>query len=82
MYVFCLLAHKDKPTLDPTNLDQWQFFVIASRKIDAELGVQESISLGRLLKLRPVRCVYGKIDSAIDQVFRDAEVDENPRCLT
>lgn len=74
VYVFCLLAHKDKPTLDPTNLDQWQFFVIASRKIDVELGAQESISLGRLLKLKPIRCVYGEIDSSIKQALRDGEV--------
>ena len=74
--LFCLLAHKDKPTLDPTNLDQWQFLVIASRKIDSELDAQESISLHRLWKLRTVRCVYGEIDSAIEQALFDAEVDK------
>jgi hypothetical protein len=32
LYVFCLLAHKDKSTLDPLNMDQWQFFVLATEE--------------------------------------------------
>ena len=69
VYVFCLLAHKDKSTLDPMNMDQWQFFVVATRRIDAALGVQESLSLSRLLKLGPIQCSYGRISSAIDKVM-------------
>lgn len=69
VYVFCLLAHKDKSTLDPMNLDQWQFFVLATRRIDAALGAQESLSLSRLLKLGPIQCSYGGISSAIDKAM-------------
>ena len=49
--------------------DQWQFFVVATRRIDAALGVQESLSLSRLLKLGPIQCSYGRISSAIDKVM-------------
>ncbi len=69
VYVFCLLAHKDKSTLDPMNMDQWQFFVVATRTIDAAIGAQESLSLSRLLKLGPIQCSYGGISSAIDKVM-------------
>ncbi|MCX2678825.1 hypothetical protein OOZ15_02625 [Galbibacter sp. EGI 63066] len=27
-YVFCLLHHKDKSTVDPTKLEQWTFYVL------------------------------------------------------
>jgi hypothetical protein len=28
VYVFCLLAHADKATLDPLDLSQWEFYVL------------------------------------------------------
>ncbi len=72
VYVFCLLAHKDKSTLDPTNLEQWQFYVLATRKIDAELGNQETLSLNLLLKLQPIQCVYGEISRTIDELTKES----------
>ncbi|HNN16516.1 MAG TPA: hypothetical protein PKJ29_07275 [Giesbergeria sp.] len=69
VYVFCLLAHKDKSTLDPLNMDQWQFFVLATRRMDAALGAQESLSLSRLMKLGPIQCTYGGISRAIDKAM-------------
>jgi hypothetical protein len=35
VYVFALLAHVDKPTIDPLNLSQWQFYVIPTSVLDA-----------------------------------------------
>jgi hypothetical protein len=28
LYIFCLLKHQDKETLDPLKLDQWEFYVV------------------------------------------------------
>jgi hypothetical protein len=30
IYVFCLLSHKDKETLDPLDLDQWEFYILSA----------------------------------------------------
>ncbi len=68
-YVFCLLAHKDKLTLDPTNLDQWEFYVLPTQTLNAELGNQQTLSLGRLLNLNPAKCSYGDISRTIDDVL-------------
>lgn len=31
VYVFCVLAHKDKSTVDPLNLGQWEFYVVSTK---------------------------------------------------
>ena len=48
VYVFCLLAHQDKPTLNPLDLGQWEFFVIPTAVLDRELGDTQRISLSRV----------------------------------
>jgi hypothetical protein len=50
-YVFCLLHHKDKITADPLNMDQWEFYVVATKVLDERFGTQKSIGLNRLKKL-------------------------------
>ena len=39
VYVFCLLSHQDKKTVDPLDLDQWRFFVLPTSHLDQELVV-------------------------------------------
>ncbi|MDM1353275.1 MULTISPECIES: hypothetical protein [Myroides] len=51
VYVFCLLKHKDKTTVNPLNLDQWEFYVISTVQLNNNLGNQKSISLNVLQKL-------------------------------
>lgn len=48
IYVFCLLAHKEKATLDPLNLVQWQFYVIPTNRINEIAPSQKSIRLTTL----------------------------------
>jgi hypothetical protein len=69
VYVFCLLAHKDKQTLDPTNLDQWEFYVLPTQRLTEKLGNQKTLSFNRLLRLGPRKCRYGEISMAIDEVL-------------
>jgi hypothetical protein len=66
VYVFCVLAHKDKETVDPLNLAQWDFYVLATRVLDEKLGEQKSISLSSLLKLKPTKCMFGEIGHTIE----------------
>ena len=68
VYVFCVLAHKDQETIEPLNLDQWMFYVIATKVLNASLGNQKTITLSRLKQLRPLEVTYGEIHAAIKQV--------------
>ncbi|MCD6435576.1 MAG: hypothetical protein J7L15_04245 [Clostridiales bacterium] len=51
IYVFCLLKHKDQNTLDPLNLDQWEFYVLPVKEINNYERSKTSITLNSLKKL-------------------------------
>lgn len=56
VYVFCLLANTDPITIDPLQLEQWRFWVVATRAIDEYRRSRHSItlpSLDRLVSHRP-----------------------------
>lgn len=61
VYVFCVLHHQDKATLDPLNLDQWTFYILPSVVLDEKLPAQKSIGLNGLLKLNPCIAKYDEI---------------------
>jgi len=51
VYVFALLAHKEQSTLNPLNLDQWEFYVLATKQLSEYTRNQKTLSLKSLLKL-------------------------------
>lgn len=50
VYVFALLAHKDKLTINPMNLDQWKFYVLSTAALNEHLGDQKRVTLGGVEK--------------------------------
>lgn len=70
LYVFALLHHRDKATLDPLDTDQWTFFVLATEVLDAQLSVQREISLRTLEALGPTKADYQNLAAAVWRVFR------------
>jgi hypothetical protein len=57
VYVFALLAHRDKNTLDPMNVEQWRFYVTPRSLLDEYPRSQDSIALRSLEGLKGVRAV-------------------------
>ena len=53
VYVFCLLKHEDKSTVDPLNLNHWDFYVLATEELNKYTRSQHSITLKSLQKLAP-----------------------------
>ena len=50
-YVFCLLVHRDKETLNLLNLGQWEFYVVTTAELNSLIPNGKSISLTTLKKL-------------------------------
>jgi len=48
VYVFALLTHTDKATVDPLDLDQWVFYVLPTAVLDGRTRSQHSITLKTL----------------------------------
>lgn len=70
VYVFCLLAEVDQQKFDPTDLDQWEFYLLRTNEINEineQLGTQKTLSLNRLRSLNPTVCRFGEIGTAIMQ---------------
>lgn len=61
MYVFCLLHHKDQATVNPLNMDQWTFYVLETKVLNEKCGLQKTIGLNSLLKLKPIICTYNNL---------------------
>jgi hypothetical protein len=51
VYVFCLLKHKDQATLNPMNLEQWEFYVLSTVEVNNYERSDSSITLKSLQKL-------------------------------
>jgi len=58
LYVFCVLAHKDEETINPLNLDQWEFYILKTDILNREKSEQKTITLSSLLKLNPIKTSY------------------------
>lgn len=65
VYVFCLLHHTDRATIDPLNLDQWEFYVTPTIALDAALGAQTRISLARLRAITPSSVTFGELAARV-----------------
>lgn len=48
VYVFALLAHRDKSTIDPMNVAQWRFYVLPTWRLNDRKRSQHSITLKSL----------------------------------
>ncbi len=77
VYVFCLLHHLDKSTVNPLELTQWSFYVLNTSVLNERVPNQKKISLSSLLDLSPKLCDYESLKDAIvcdigDTRVRDA----------
>lgn len=68
VYVFALLAHTDRATINPLDLDQWQFFVLPTEVLDARERSQHSITLRSLEVLAGVAVAFGDLRTSVMSV--------------
>jgi hypothetical protein len=64
------LAHKAAETANPLNLDQWEFYVLPTRELDAHVPNQKTIGLNGLLKLKPQKARYSELSGIIHKAER------------
>ena len=80
VYVFALLAHTDKATVEPMDLAQWQFYVVPTFKLDGRARSQHSISLRSLEAMAPT-LQFDALRDAVAGAFKEqlrANVPESP----
>ncbi|MCP4785816.1 MAG: hypothetical protein GY903_05410 [Fuerstiella sp.] len=65
VYVFALLAEKNRDVVNPMDLSQWVFYVISTTRLDEAVSDQKTISLRPLLKLNPRDTNFDGLNAAI-----------------
>ena len=69
VYVFALLDHQAKATVDPLDLDQWAFHVLPTAVLNEHAPEQKTIGLARLLALGPESARYGQLGAAVSRAI-------------
>ncbi|MBB3036606.1 hypothetical protein [Hoyosella altamirensis] len=69
VYVFCLLKHRDKQTVNPLEVNQWDFYVMPTEQINERLGEQRTVSLSRLLSLNPATASFATLPETLHHVM-------------
>jgi hypothetical protein len=62
VYVFALLHHKDRQSVDPTDLGQWEFFVVPTKLLNERHPEQEKIGLGSVVKLAGKSVTFDELE--------------------
>lgn len=65
VYVFCLLHHDNKQSVDPLNMDHWEFYVLATKELNEYRRSQYSITLKSLQNLTP-SVTYDRLNETIN----------------
>jgi len=74
VYVFALLTHTEKKTVDPLNVDQWHFYVLPTAVLDARKRSQHSIMLKSLENLCSGAITYDELPQAVENCLGKALV--------
>lgn len=78
VYIFCHYKSKERAPENPLNLDNWDFYVLATYKINNIFGKQKSVSLDSLIKRgNPIKCRYDGICKAIDTEYQSYLSNKN-----
>jgi len=67
IYVFCVLAHTDKESVNPLDLSQWDFYLLDTNILNMKVPTQKTISLSSLLSLKPTHVKYDKLKEEIEK---------------
>lgn len=73
VYVFALLHHQDRYTIDPLDVNQWEFFVVPTALLDQRMPAQKTIGFAGLLGLSPRRCRFEELAEAVEEAARSAD---------
>jgi hypothetical protein len=76
LYVFCLLTHMDKETLDPLDVAQWEFYVVPSSALDSKFPLGKSIALAGLQTLGIAPITYEELGDSIQRYAPPAALEQ------
>ncbi len=71
VYVFALLAHREKRTIDPLELNQWKFYALPTSALDECERNQHSITLRSLETLAGPGAGFRELRALVERITRE-----------
>ena len=68
VYAFCVLAHKDQTTINPLDLDQWEFYLLPTKVLNQSVGTQKTITLSRVIELGAAKVPFDGICETVREM--------------
>lgn len=68
IYIFCVLVHKDKESVNPIDLSQWDFYILETKVLNKKSLTQQTITFSSLLKLNPIKVNYNGLKKEIQKI--------------
>ena len=65
IYVFCVHKHSDQETVNPLEINQWDFYLLPTRILNEKVGPQKRITLSALIKIGAEICAYENLHARI-----------------
>jgi hypothetical protein len=72
VYVFCVENCQEQDQLNPLDLDQWDFYPLATKTLDERVGDQGSIGLTSLVNLGAVKASFAGLRDAVIRQYQTA----------
>jgi hypothetical protein len=66
VYIFCLLHHTDRTTINPLDVSQWEFYLLPTGVINAKVSKQESMALSTIIKLSAERLALHELRARLE----------------
>ncbi len=73
IYVFCLHKHKEQETINPLLIEQWDFYLMPTIKLNEYFKNQKSATLSALIKAGAELCEYEKLSERIQAIMHNAK---------
>jgi hypothetical protein len=70
VYVFAVLSHIHKPSVDPSDTDQWTFYVLPTAALQV-IPKQKTIKLSSLMRFNPIQVKYSGLKNAVLKAYKD-----------
>ena len=65
VYVFCILKHVEQETLNPLDINQWEFYTLSTDVLNEKANNQKTINLNRVVSLGAVKSDFAGLEQAI-----------------
>jgi len=68
VYIFCHLKHKERETINPTDVTQWDFYIAPTETLNERLKEQKRVSLSVLKAICSNKICFENIKEEIDKI--------------